>query len=660
MKQTHLSYKPKYALKGCVRAPGDKSISHRALILGALARGKTEITGLLEGDDILHTAQAMRGFGAKVTRLGAGRWQIEGSGNWQSPNSDIDFGNAGTGVRLVMGAAAGFDIKVKYKGDASLSARPMGRVLTPLRQMGAKFEAMHTKGVGDHLPISQIKAGQLSPISYSSPIASAQVKSAILLAGLGTNGRTEIIEPHLSRDHTENMLSAFGVKIGRSSDKSGHKCWVDGPARLQACAIDVPGDPSSVAFLMAAALMVENSDIIIENVMLNKTRTGLFEVLLEMGADIKSFNYRHSGGELIADLRIKHSQLYGVDVPAWRVASMVDEYPILAVIAASAKGRTSMRGLSELRVKESDRLQATYDLLTANGVKCEIQGDDLIVTGGKIEGGAIVKTLHDHRIAMSALILGMAAKKPVGIDDSSMIATSFPNFFKLMHDIGADIRPQSLTFTKPIIAIDGTFASGKGTLAKKLAKYFGFAYLDTGKLYRALAFRALGQNIALNDAQNLALLATDIHPQELDNPKLKSGQVGEAASKLAIYPEVRAALKDFQINFANNPVGAKGAILDGRDIGTIIAPNADVKIYVDAKPEVRARRRYLELKSYGEDISEAQVLADLHKRDGRDKSRANAPLKMAENAHLLDTTNLSIDAAFTKAKSIILADLKQK
>lgn len=430
------SKKPDAPLKGRVRTPGDKSVSHRALILGALAEGSTEITGLLEGDDILRTADAMRAFGAKVKRLGAGHWQVTGRGarGWRSPKSPVDFGNAGTGARLIIGAAAAYNIKVSYIGDASLSSRPMGRVLDPLREMGAKFETKN-----DTLPVKQMKGGKLNSISYTPPHASAQVKSAVLLAGLNTSGTTELHELSLTRDHTENMLVAFGAKVNRRPKDKGQIVTINGPVQLKATKVKVPGDPSSAAFLIAAALVVPRSDIVIENVMMNNARAGLFEVLNEMGAFLRADNYRRSGGETTADLHVKHSKLRGVIVMSDRVPSMVDEYPILAVIAATARGTTVMRGLGELKVKESDRLTGTQKMLRANGVDASIDGDTLLVTGGTIMGGAKVKTRHDHRMAMSALILGLASDKPVRIDDASMIATSFPDFFELMASIGADI-----------------------------------------------------------------------------------------------------------------------------------------------------------------------------------------------------------------------------
>ena len=425
-------------LTGCVQAPGDKSMSHRALILGALAGGTTKITGLLEGEDILHTVKAMRSFSAQVEQQKNGSWNVRGCGRrgWQSPDKPVDFGNAGTGARLIMGAAAGFDLKVRYIGDESLSARPMGRVLGPLREMGAKFENKTGR-----LPIWQTRGGALQAISYTSPHASAQVKSAILLASLDADGTTEVVETRPTRDHTENMFPVFGVEILRKVKGGANHISITGPAKLEATDITIPGDPSSAAFLVAAALITPGSDIIIENVMMNPTRTGFFEVLTEMGAYLRADNFRRSSGEIVADLHVRYSRLSGVTVPANSVPSMVDEYPILAVCAAFARGKTDMHGLAELRIKESDRLQGTCDLLTTNGVNCEIHGDRLHVTGGTIiPGGGESKTRHDHRLAMSALVLGLGSRSPVRIDDTSMIRTSFPNFFTLMKSLGANIH----------------------------------------------------------------------------------------------------------------------------------------------------------------------------------------------------------------------------
>jgi len=425
------------ALSGTVRAPGDKSISHRSLILGAMAEGTTTVTGLLEGADILSTAVAMQDFGAIVERQKDGSWTIIGCGDtgFTSPAGDVDCGNAGTGVRLIMGAASGYALKATFTGDASLSSRPMGRVLNPLSEMGVNYKAQE----GGRLPATLTSDGELEPLDYTPPHASAQVKSAILLAGLNTSGVTTVNEPTLSRDHTENMLKAFGAEITVKTNGQGQKVSVKGPVTLKATNVTVPGDPSSAAFPIVAALTTPRSDIIIENVMMNPTRTGLFETLTEMGAYLRSDNFRTSGGEIIADVHVKYSKLHGVTVPENRAPSMIDEYPILAVAAAHASGTTVMRGIAEMRVKESDRISATVALLEANGVETTEYEDGFAVKGGAVAGGGTVTTHHDHRIAMSALILGMNANQAVTIDDGAMIATSFPTFFELMNGLGADI-----------------------------------------------------------------------------------------------------------------------------------------------------------------------------------------------------------------------------
>jgi 3-phosphoshikimate 1-carboxyvinyltransferase len=416
------------ALHGEIEVPGDKSISHRALILGGLASGETRISGLLEGDDVLHTAGAVRAFGAEVERLGSGEWRVRGA-EWHSPAGPIDCGNSGTGARLLMGAAAGLPIRATFTGDASLSSRPMERVLGPLRTMGARTE-------GSTLPVT-IHGGDLHGISFVNEKASAQVKSAILLAGLKASGLVEVIEPALSRDHSENMLRAFGCDVETR----------DGLIRLgkqrALCGTDVlvPGDPSSAAFPVVAALIVPDSRITIRNVMVNPLRTGLFTTLREMGADLQFENERSQGGERIADLNVAASDLHGVEVPATRAPSMIDEYPILGVAAAFARGRTVMHGLAELRVKESNRLAAIIAGLQACGVDACEEGDSLIVEGrdGPPTGGAQVRAHHDHRIAMSFLVMGLASRQSVSVDSAGMIATSFPNFVSLMQSLGARI-----------------------------------------------------------------------------------------------------------------------------------------------------------------------------------------------------------------------------
>ena len=423
-------------LKGRIRVPGDKSISHRALILGAMTVGETTISGLLEGDDVLHTADAMRALGAKVERTGEGAWRIHGVGvgGFAQPAGPLDFGNSGTGCRLAIGAVAGCGITVTFDGDASLRKRPMRRVLNPLEQMGARVVASVD---GDRLPLTLKGAIDALPITYESPVPSAQLKSAVLLAGLAAPGETTVIEAEATRDHTERLLKHFGAKIvSKPHGDHGRRIVLQGQPELEPANVVVPADPSSAAFPMVGALIVPGSELILDAVMTNALRTGLFATLKEMGANIETLATRDDGGEEVADLRVTFSALKGVDVPPERAPSMIDEYLILAVAAAFAQGTTRMRGLKELRVKESDRLEATADMLRVNGVKVEIIDDDLLVYG---TGGGEVKTHMDHRIAMSALMMGLASEQPVRIDDSAFIATSFPDFTGLMRSLGADL-----------------------------------------------------------------------------------------------------------------------------------------------------------------------------------------------------------------------------
>jgi 3-phosphoshikimate 1-carboxyvinyltransferase len=427
-------------LKGICRVPGDKSLSHRALILGGLAIGRTRVTGLLEGEDVLATAGAMRALGAGVTRQTAGEWIVSGVGigGLQEPDTLLDMGNSGTGARLVMGAVAGHDMTAFFTGDASLRRRPMARVAEPLSRMGAKVVARE----GGRLPLALSGAAAPLPITYASPVASAQVKSAILLAGLSAPGDTTVVEPLPSRDHTENLLRHFGAIVTSTpTNEGGRRITVTGQPELKAGDIVIPGDPSSAAFPAVAALLLPHSEITIEGVGINPLRAGLFATLAEMGADITFARRRIEGGEPVADLVIRAGALKAVTVPAERAPSMIDEYPILAVAAAFAQGRMVMHGLAELRVKESDRLSAIAKGLSDCGVSTRIDGDTLIVEGegGKVRGGAAVASALDHRIAMSFLILGMAAEKPVTIDDGATIATSFPGFVELVNGLGGSI-----------------------------------------------------------------------------------------------------------------------------------------------------------------------------------------------------------------------------
>ena len=429
------------ALSGSARIPGDKSVSHRALIFGALTVGETRVTGLLEGEDVLATAAAMRAFGAELKRSGDGAWSIHGvgTGGLAEPDDVIDCGNAGTGVRLIMGMMATTPVAATFTGDASLRRRPMGRILAPLRLFGAQ-----TLGRGgDLLPLTIRGADHPVPIEYRLPVPSAQVKSAVLLAGLNAPGETVVIEPEATRDHTERMLRGFGATVTIEELPDGRAIRLTGEPELVPQTIAVPRDPSSAAFPVAAALIVPASEVLVPTIGLNPTRAGLFETLAEMGAHIAHENAREEGGEPVADLRVRHSALKGIEVPPERAPSMIDEYPVLACLAAYAEGDTVMRGIGELRVKESDRIAATAAGLRANGVEVEEFEDGMVVRGrgaDGVPGGGAVATHLDHRIAMSFLCLGLGAKAPVAVDDASPIATSFPGFEQLMTELGAKFK----------------------------------------------------------------------------------------------------------------------------------------------------------------------------------------------------------------------------
>ncbi len=439
---------PSRALSGHIAIPGDKSISHRALIFGALAVGETHIVGLLEGDDVLATADAMRALGARVTRTGKGAWTVKGVGigGLQEPATALDFGNSGTGARLVMGLVAGHPITATFVGDASLSKRPMGRVIDPLTDMGAQFHARE----GGRMPLTLTGASVPLPITYPLPVASAQVKSAVLLAGLNAPGQTTVIEPHATRDHTERMLRAFGADVRVEAGPQGVTVIrVTGQTELKPTDVIVPADPSSAAFPVVAALTTPGSDLTVEGVMMNPHRVGLYTTLMEMGGDIEILNQREESGEPVADLRVRSSLLKGIEVPLDRAPSMIDEYPVLAIAAAHAEGTTVMRGAAELRVKESDRVAATVAGLRVNGLHVEEFDDGMAIKGtgqahgSRVPGGGHVVTHMDHRIAMSFLILGFGAQAPVTIDEGAMIATSFPDFVPLMRGLGAQLTSEA-------------------------------------------------------------------------------------------------------------------------------------------------------------------------------------------------------------------------
>ncbi len=437
------SKKAQHPLSGDAVMPGDKSISHRAFILGGLARGTTKVNNLLESEDVLATGKAMQMMGAHIKQHTPRQWQITGvgAGGLTSPQRAINFGNSGTGARLVIGAMVGHGASAKCEGDASLSKRPMARITDPLTKMGAQFDC--TKG--QRLPLYVTAPERPIPLHYDMPIASAQVKSAVLLAGLGAPGHTSITESHPTRDHTERMLGLFGAQITTTTTDKGVDIKLEGEASLKGTEINVPGDPSSAAFPMVAALLVPHSRVTLRNIMVNPHRDGLWVCLREMGAKIEQHNERNAAGEIMADFTVRASSLKGINVPAKRAPRMIDEYPIFAMAAAYATGETKMTGLGELRVKESDRLLAIVNGLRENGVMVEEQEDTMTIQGcgGAIPGGGAVRTHLDHRIAMSFLVLGLAAQKPISVDNSTMIATSFPNFFSLMKTLNAPMTTKT-------------------------------------------------------------------------------------------------------------------------------------------------------------------------------------------------------------------------
>jgi 3-phosphoshikimate 1-carboxyvinyltransferase len=650
------------AIKGDIIIPGDKSISHRALMLSSQVLGVTRISGLLEGDDVLCTAKALKELGVNALRVSRNTWEVHGVGIGGLKESDqiLDLGNSGTSTRLLMGLVSPYPFTTFFTGDDSLRSRPMARVITPLTMMGARIVARD----GKRLPLAVTGSADMMPIRYELPVASAQVKSAVLLAALNTPATTTVIEPQPTRDHTENMLRYFGYKVKSETLENGavsislHGQQKIDPADYE---IMVPGDPSSAAFVVVAALICRGSNVYIHNVCTNPLRTGLFTTLKEMGAQIELRNERVVAGEPVADMVVSSSKLKAITVPAQRAPSMIDEYPILAVAAAFAEGETVMHGLSELRVKESDRLTAIIEGLNACGVKAYAKDDTLYVTGcghkEQPKGGATVRTRYDHRIAMAFLVMGMGSATPVAVDDASAIQTSFPDFTSLMNGIGGDIVALGTTHVTAkrhvpiVVAIDGPAASGKGTLARRLAEYFELDYLDTGSLYRAVGMKVVYAGKDPSDRQAAIEAAQSIDKEDLANPRLRQERIGQAASVVSAFPEVREALLDFQRRFA---ASGRGAVLDGRDIGTVVCPNADFKLFITATLYARAKRRHKELQGQGIEVVFESVLEDLRERDARDEQRAVAPLKPAEDAVIIDSSAMDASTVFDKVSQLVL------
>ncbi len=651
-------------LYGEARIPGDKSISHRALMLGSQIIGTLHISGLLESEDVFSTMQALRQCGVSFTQE-QGTWRVQGRGigGLNEPANVLHLGNSGTSTRLLMGLLAPYPFTSFFAGDTSLSRRPMQRVITPLAQMGVQFVA-HS---GDTLPLAMSGGSDLLPITYELPVASAQVKSAILLAGLNIAGTTTVIEPVATRDHTEHLLTRLGVTLTRESQPEGGQIIrIDGQQdqQWQESDITIPADPSSAAFPIVAALITPGSDITVPAVCLNPLRAGLFTVLKRMGADLRVTNERQMAGEPVADITARHSTLQAVDVEAALAPAMIDEYPILAVACAFAEGRSVMRGIGELRVKESDRLQAIADGLRINGVSAQAHDDALVVDGtGRVAGGGVVNTHYDHRIAMAFLVMGLVAEQPVRVDDGRAIATSFPTFLEVMNECGAGIfrerrtKPRMELSHPLVIAIDGPAASGKGTLGRRLSEHLGLPYLDTGSLYRAVGMRLLFAGEDPHNQEQAVAAAKAIRQEDFSNPQLRQEKVGQAASVISAMPEVRQILLDHQRRFA---ASARGAILDGRDIGTVVCPEADVKLFMTASIEARADRRHRQLQGQGIEVVYESVLQDLVERDARDSQRHSAPLLPAEDAITLDTTEMTTNEVYDHALQCVQARLQEQ
>ena len=639
-------------LKGDALIPGDKSISHRALMLSSQALGTTHIHGLLEGEDVLCTARALQSMGVEIHKESGGKWVVEGVGigGLKGPANILDMGNSGTSTRLLMGLVTPYPFTSFFTGDASLRSRPMKRVVTPLIEIGAKIAARE----GERLPLALQGTETPIAINYTLPVASAQVKSAIILAALNTPGTTTIIEPIATRDHTENMLEHLGIKL----NYSGTRISIEGKQKQtpQNREIYVPSDPSSAAFLAVAALIVPGSELMMRNVCVNPLRIGLFNTLIEMGAKIDFENPRIVAGEKVADIRVRHSALKAVNVPAERAPSMIDEYPILAVAAAFAEGESVMHGLEELRVKESDRLCAIVESLNACGVQAAAEGDTLKIngTGKSPKGGGVINSRFDHRIAMAFMVMGMASEQPVDIDDITAISTSFPTFIALMNSLGARMHSEALAAKTPlVIAIDGPAASGKGTLARRIAEYLELDYLDTGSLYRAVGMKLVYAGESPNNRTAALAAAKAIDADDLANPRLRQERIGQAASIISAYPEVRETLLDFQRKFAR---GRRGAVLDGRDIGTVVCPDADYKFFITATLYARAKRRHKELEGQGIEVVFDSVLEDLRKRDERDEKRTVAPLLPAVDAFIIDSSAADASEIFAKVVGVIEDD----
>jgi 3-phosphoshikimate 1-carboxyvinyltransferase len=650
-----LTIKPGGPLKGTLSVPGDKSITHRAIILSALAEGESMLTGYCRGEDCLNTMQAFRAMGIAIEETPR-QLRIAGKGLWglTEPERPIDCGNSGTGLRLLAGLLAGQEFFAVLTGDESLRRRPMGRIVNPLREMGAWIAGR--KG-GELAPLA-ITGRRLRGISYASPVASAQVKSSLLLAGLYAEGDTRISEPQRSRDHTERLFRHFGIPIR----EEGTAVIVPGRSAMGWAAVpelSVPGDLSAAAFFIVAASIVPGSELTIQGVGVNPTRTGILEILTEMGADIAVINRREMAGEPVADLQVRAARLHGIRLGAERIPQTIDEFPILCVAGAVAEGETVITGATELRVKESDRIASMAAELKKLGVPVTETPDGLIIRGraGAPLQGALCTSYGDHRVAMSLAIAGLVADGPIQIEDTDCIDTSLPGFASLLAPLlpepGMGPRANPGRAPQGVIAIDGPAGAGKSTVAKLLASRLGYRYLDSGALYRAVAWKVLTAGVAPDDEPAISRLlagtrlSLTVSPTDVRilvdgrdvSRDIRSPEISRAASTVSALSAIREWLIPIQRQMAQ----AGGVVAEGRDMGTRIFPHADWKFFLQADLEVRAKRRQAEFAKAGHTVTFEDTLRELSQRDSQDRSRNLAPLVPATDARVVDTSGLSVD-----------------
>jgi len=648
----HFKVTPSKIEDAKITVPGDKSVSHRALMLGSIANGRTEVSGFLAGEDCLQTLAAMRAMGVSIEQAGPTEMVIDGVGSrgLKAPATSLDLGNSGTAMRLMAGLLAAQRFDSTLVGDESLTIRPMGRVITPLTQMGAAIDSDC-----DGTPPLQIAGGvRLHGIDYEMPVASAQVKSAVLLAGLYASGTTRVTEPAVTRDHTERMLRSMGVQVA----SEGSRISLKGGQALSGCHVKVPADLSSSAFVMLAALLAENADVLISNVGVNPTRTGVIDILQNMGADISLESPQLLGEEPVADIRVRSSKLRGSIIDPALVSLAIDEFPVLFVAAAAATGKTVFSGISELRVKESDRIAAMADGMRRLGIVVDESPDGAVVHGGRFTGG-IVDSFGDHRVAMSLAVAATIATGEVVVKNVDAVDTSFPGFVDCMASIGAAIlavedvsQPNAMA---PVVTIDGPVGSGKGTIARRVATTLGWHLLDSGALYRLVALSAERAGVAFDEAHSLAEVARALDVRFDSNEDgteriwlagdevsrdIRTEETGAGASTVAQIPAVREALLERQRAFQQAP----GLVADGRDMGTHVFTDAALKIFLTASAEERASRRHKQLKDKGMDVSLAALSRDIEDRDRRDSERSVAPLRPAEDARFLDSSGQSIEA----------------